>query len=291
VIKLICANGFSQTFKSENITKLIDRAIDWLATYGLQIVIALVVGFIVYRLLSIAIHRSVALISRDTFLTAEEAKQRAKTLGAVLDALARFAIFFITIVIILQSTTTWNVSALIAGAGVVGVAIGFGAQSLIKDFISGFFIIFENQFSVGDMVQLGNDTGIVEQLSLRTTKLKDVLGNVHIIPNSQINVVINQSRGWSRTIVDIGVPTSEDTAKVIDIIKGAVSGIAASDKWKDILLEDPEVTGIEAFKEDTMVFRVTAMTTAGVQDAVARDIRNGVKTALSNNKIGIAAKP
>ncbi|NCO65949.1 MAG: mechanosensitive ion channel family protein [Candidatus Aquicultor secundus] len=288
---LICASGFWQTVRSGNITTLIDKAIDWLTKYGLQIVAALVVGFIIYRLLSIAIRRSVALISKDTFLSAEEAKQRAKTLGSVLDALARFAVFFITIVVILQSTTSWNISALIAGAGVVGIAIGFGAQSLIKDFISGFFIIFENQFSVGDLVQIGNDKGTVEHLSLRTTRLRDFQGNVHIIPNSQINVVINQSRGWSRAIVDIGVPTVEDPTRVIDIIKDAVAGIASSGKWKDILQEDPRVTGIDDFKENTMVFRVTAVTTSNAQDAIARDIRNGVKTALSQNKIEIFVKP
>jgi len=173
----------------------------------------------------------------------------------------------------------------------VGIAIGFGAQSLIKDFISGFFIIFENQFSVGDLVQIGNDKGTVEHLSLRTTRLRDFQGNVHIIPNSQINVVINQSRGWSRAIVDIGVPTVEDPTRVIDIIKDAVAGIASSGKWKDILQEDPRVTGIDDFKENTMVFRVTAVTTSNAQDAIARDIRNGVKTALSQNKIEIFVKP
>ncbi len=289
--ELICASGLSQTLKTGAITSFADRVIDWLAKYGLQIVIAFVIGFIAYRLLSIAIHRSVALISRDTFLSAEEAKQRAKTLGVILDALARFTIFIITVVYILQDVFGKNVSALIAGLGIAGIAIGFGAQNLIKDFISGFFIIFENQFSVGDLVQIGNDRGTVEQLSLRTTRLRDFQGNVHIIPNSQINVVVNQSRGWSRAIVDIGVPTAEDHTRAITLIKETVASIASSSRWKDTLLEDPEVMGIEDFRENTMLFRITAMTASGAQDAIARDIRNGIKTALSGNNIEILAKP
>ncbi|MHB8842078.1 MAG: mechanosensitive ion channel family protein [Candidatus Aquicultor sp.] len=288
--KLICASGLSQTIKTGTITSFANRAIDWLSTHGWQVAVALLAGFIAYRLLSIAINHSVSLISRDTFLSAEEAKLRAKTLGAVLDALARFVIFFVTILVVLEIISV-PIGPILASAGIVGIAIGFGAQSLVKDFISGFFILFENQFSVGDLVQIGNDRGTVEHLSLRTTKLKDFQGNVHIIPNSQINVVINQSRGWSRAIVDIGVPTTEDHMRVMTLIKDTVASVASSGRWKDTLLEDPQVTGIEDFRENTMLFRITAMTASGAQDAIARDIRNGVKTALSGNNIEILTKP
>lgn len=290
MIEIIGASGLAQTVTAGKITSLVDNVVDWLAAYGWRVVAALLIGFIAYRLLSIAINHSVALISRDTFLSAEEAKLRAKTLGAVLDALARFVIFFVTVLVVLEIINV-PVGPILASAGIVGIAIGFGAQSMVKDFISGFFILFENQFSVGDVVQIGNDKGTVEHLSLRTTRLKDFQGNVHIIPNSQINVVVNQSRGWSRAVVDIGVPVAEDQTRAINIIKDAIAGLETSDTWKDILQEAPLVTGIDDFKENTMVFRVTVITAPGMQDAIAREMRNIVKTALSDNKIEINNRP
>lgn len=272
------------------VTEIFRPVVDWLSSHqALKIILIFILSIVIYRLVSITIRHTVELVSKDKFLSAEQAKQRAKTLGSVLDALARFVIFFIAALMILGRFT--DIGPLLAGAGVAGIAIGFGAQSLVKDFISGFFILFENQYSVGDVIQIGTSKGTVEDLDLRTTKLRDVQGRLHIIPNGEIKVVINQSRGWARAIVDIGVSNKEEPAHVTQIMEEELDKIAKSAKGKKILLEPPQVVGLEDFRDNAMVFRITAMTKPESQDEVAEQIRAGMKTRFAKENIEIIGKP
>ncbi len=260
-------------------------AIDWLSSHQTPAIIVIsILSIIIYRLIIIAIRHAVELVSKERFLSAEQAKLRAKTLGSVLEALARFIIFFIATLMILDVFRI-PIGPLLASAGIAGIAIGFGAQSLVKDFISGFFILFENQYSVGDVIQIGTSKGTVEDLDLRTTKLRDVQGQLHIIPNSEIKVVINQSRGWARAIVDIGVSNKEDPARVTQIMEDELAKIAKSVKVKEALLEPPQVVGLKDFRDNVMVFRITAMTKPGSQDEIADLIRAGMKTRFAKENI------
>ncbi len=260
-------------------------AIDWLSSHQTPAIIVIsILSIIIYRLIIIAIRHAVELVSKDRFLSAEQAKLRAKTLGSVLEALARFVIFFIATLMILDVFRI-PIGPLLASAGIAGIAIGFGAQSLVKDFISGFFILFENQYSVGDVIQIGTSKGTVEDLDLRTTKLRDAQGQLHIIPNSEIKVVINQSRGWARPIIDIGVSNKEDPARVTQIMEDELDKIAKSVKVKEALLEPPQVVGLKDFRDNVMVFRITAMTKPGSQDEIADLIRAGMKTRFAKENI------
>jgi small conductance mechanosensitive channel len=282
-------NTLFRFINRKKILDLVDRAGGWLADHALFILLILIGSIILYRLVSVAINHTVELISRDTFLPAEQAKQRAKTLGAVLDALTRFVIFFFAGLIILQNTGV-KITALIAGASVVGVAIGFGAQSLVRDFISGFFILFENQYGVGDTVQVGTSKGTVENLSLRTTQIRDFEGRLHTIPNGEIKLVINQSRGWTQMVVDIGTSYREDPVRVMQIMADETTRIAQSSEWRENIIQSPQVLGVEAFTDSAMVFRVTALTKPGLEDSLARQVRAAIKTRFSAEDIAFSDK-
>ncbi|MCL6471568.1 MAG: mechanosensitive ion channel family protein [Firmicutes bacterium] len=279
----------SQLLEDFNFTDAAGRIVQWVKTNGPEVIFILAISAIAYKLLSITIDRAIALISKDTFLTAEQAKQRAKTLGSVLKALARFVIAFIAILMIIDRFT--NIGPLLAGAGIAGVAIGFGAQSLVRDFISGFFILFENQYGVGDVVQIGSSKGTVEDLDLRTTRLRDIQGRLHIIPNGEVKLVINQSRGWARAIVDIGVSNQVDPNKVKQIMQEEMDILAGAAEWKEILFEPPQVSGIEEFRENAMIIRVSAVTKPGHQDSLAEQIRTSIKTRLARENIEVIGKP
>ncbi|HEY3374539.1 MAG TPA: mechanosensitive ion channel family protein [Candidatus Aquicultor sp.] len=269
----------------------LEQTVNWLRDNALIVILVLLASAIIYRLLSIAINRSVSLISKNPFISEDQAKQRALTLANVLDALAKFTIFFLAVLVILQSTTKVEITALLAGAGVLGVAVGLAAQSLIKDFLSGFFILFENQYSVGDLVQIGSDKGTVEQLSLRTTLLRDFQGSLHIIPNSQVTVVINHSRGWARAVVEFGVPTTQNPQRVLDTVCDEMTKLADDPTVKDVLQELPQVTGIEEFRDNAMVFRIAVRTASSEQDRVERLIRERIAARLTKEQIEVIGKP
>lgn len=279
----------SQLLEDFNFTDTTGEIAQWLKANGPEIIFILFGSAVVYKLLSLTIDRTIALISKDTFLTAEQAKQRARTLGSVLKALARFVIVFIAILMVIDRFT--NIGPLLAGAGIAGVAIGFGAQSLVRDFISGFFILFENQYGVGDIVQIGSSKGTVEDLDLRTTRLRDVQGRLHIIPNGEVKLVINQSRGWSRAIVDIGVSNQVDPNKVKQIMQEEMDILAKTAEWKNILIEPPQVSGIEDFRENAMIIRISAVTKPAHQDRLAEQIRTNIKTRLARENIEVIGKP
>ncbi len=270
-------------------TKTSKLVVNWLGNQAPEIILIFISSIIIYKLVSISIRHAVELVSKDRFLSAEQAKQRAKTLGSVLEALARFAIFFIAALMILRKFT--DINPILAGAGIAGLAVGLGAQSLVKDFISGFFILFENQYGVGDVIQIGTSNGTVEDLDLRTTKLRDFQGRLHIIPNGEIKLVINQSRGWARAIVDIGVSNKEDPVRVIQIMEEELGKIAKSVKGQEVLLEPPQVIGLEDFRDNVMVFRVIAMARPGSQDSIAKQIRISIKTRFERENIEIIGKP
>jgi len=280
---------FLQLIDGRDLPTVANRALDWLLAEGPVIIFTLIASLIIYRLVSLTIKHTIELISKDTVLSAEQAKQRAKTLGSVLDALAKFTIFFIAILVILQNIGV-QVAALIAGAGVLGVAVGFGAQSLVRDFISGFFILFENQFAVGDIVQIGSSKGAVEDLNLRTTLIRDFEGKLHTIPNGDIRLVINQSRGWIKSTIEFGVPLSEDPDKIKGVLQDEVGRIAQAPNLKGNLLNEPEVSGIEDFWSNAMIFKITITVKPGFQDNAAERIRTSVKKRFAEDGIELVGR-
>ena len=174
---------------------------------------------------------------------------------------------------------------LLASAGVAGLAIGFGAQSMVKDTLSGLFMILEDQYGVGDVVDAGTVVGTVEEVTLRITRLRDGDGVVWYIRNGEILRLGNRSQGWSVAVVDVQLAYTDDIARVTGVMTAAVADLAEQDEWSDVLMETPHVTGIEAMAQGLVTLRVTAQVRANERDGVQREIRSRLKAAFDANDV------
>ncbi len=205
--------------------------------------------------------------------------QRAETIGVVLRSVAAIFIWGTALFMVLSELGI-DLAPLIAGAGIVGLALGFGAQTLVRDFLSGVFMLFEDQFGVGDVVDAGFATGTVEGISLRTTRLRDVEGVVWHIPNGQIVRIGNKSQQWSRALLDIAVAFSTDVALATEVIQRAADELVDDPAFSSLLLGRAEVWGIEDFGPDQYVVRLVLKTKPLEQWKVARELRARIKTAF-----------
>ncbi|ANC79490.1 mechanosensitive ion channel family protein [Fictibacillus nanhaiensis] len=203
-------------------------------------------------------------------------ERRENTLFRLLDNVASYVIYFVAILTILTEFGV-DIKAILAGAGVVGLAIGFGAQSLVKDIITGFFIIFENQFSVGDTVRITNFEGTVEEIGLRTTKIKSWTGELHILPNSSITEVTNFSVHNSIAVVDLSIAYEEDIDKAQNIIQEVVKN--AKPNYPE-MVKEPEVLGVQMLGASEVVIRVTAEVLPMTHFKIARELRKTLKHEL-----------
>jgi moderate conductance mechanosensitive channel len=205
--------------------------------------------------------------------------QRAETIGAVLRSIITIVIWSIALLTILE-TLGINLAPLIAGAGIAGVALAIGAQSLVRDFLSGMFMLMEDQFGVGDVIDTGVATGTVEGVSLRTTRLRDIDGVVWHIPNGTILRVGNKSQQWSRAVVDVPVAFEADTGVATDVIQGVAAGIWHEPEYASVILAEPSVLGVESLAPGRVVIRVVVRTQPQQQWRVERELRVRIKAAL-----------
>ncbi len=213
--------------------------------------------------------------------------QRAETMGSLLKSIASiviFAIFGITAI----AELGYPVGPLLASAGVVGVALGFGAQSLVKDFLSGIFMIFEDQYGVGDSVDLGEAGGTVEAVGLRVTRLRDVEGTVWYVRNGEILRVGNQSQNWARTVLDIPVALDQDLVRVQQVLKSVAHDLWEDDDFKHQIIEEPEVWGVQDLTPNWITVRVVLKTAPLEQWAVAREMRQRIKYRFDHEGIELA---
>jgi len=206
----------------------------------------------------------------------ERRKQRAQTMGSVLNSIASGVILAIIIVMVLDQVGV-NIAPIIASAGIVGVALGFGAQNLVKDFLSGIFMILEDQYGVGDSVDLGEATGTVEAVGLRVTRVRDVDGTVWYVRNGEILRVGNQSQNWARTVLDITVAYESDLDQVQQLLEEEATAMYEDERYHDMIIEPPEVWGVERFDKDGAVVRLVLKTAPLQQWAVARTMRQRIK--------------
>lgn len=213
-------------------------------------------------------------------------RQRSATVGALLGSVSTFTIWGIAALMVLGEFGI-QLGPLLAGAGIVGVAVGFGAQNLVRDFLSGVFMLIEDQYGVGDVIDAGPATGTVEGLSLRTTRLRDVEGNVWHIPNGQIARVANKSQDWSRALLDIQVSYETGTERAAEVIGEVAQAMCQDPVWKADILAEPEVWGVEDLGPDGVTIRLVVMTKALSQWKVARELRLRVKQAFDAEGIDI----
>ena len=264
----------------------------------------LVVAWVANRLVRRAIGRMVASMSEDRGLAALRPPsalartgeipslrrvQRAETVGALLKSVASFGIWSLAGLMAL-GTLGLDLGPLIAGAGIVGVAVGFGSQNLVRDFISGIFMLMEDQYGVGDVVDAGPATGTVEGVGLRTTRLRDVSGTLWHIPNGEIRRVGNRSQGWARALVDVEVAYSTDLDAVTRTIERVAHELYVDEHWAPRLLEPPEVWGVEELGPDGIRVRLVAKTRPLEQWKVARELRARLKVAFDRAGIEVSAQ-
>ncbi|MGI9017828.1 MAG: mechanosensitive ion channel family protein [Euzebya sp.] len=212
--------------------------------------------------------------------------QRTETIAAVLGSIAVFIVYLIAVFVALAKVNI-EVGPLVAGAGVIGVALGFGAQSLVKDFLSGVFMILEDQYGVGDIIDAGEATGTVEGVTLRVTRLRDVEGTVWHIPNGEIRRVGNLSQLWSRSLLDIGVAYDTDLDHAGEVITRIATEMAQHPDWAESILEPAELWGVQQFGPSEVVLRLVIKTQAASQWKVNREFRARIKKAFDAEGIEI----
>jgi len=261
---------------------------DWLSQHGWKIlgiiVVAVVIYFLLRRLIPSILRRMVAARMRGQ--DEDEIKQRVDTLSRVLVGTGAVVIGIVVLLTILAEVGV-SIAPALAGMGVAGIAIGFGAQSLIKDFISGLFILVENQYSVGDVVQIAGITGIVEEINLRRTVLRDLDGIVHSVPNGEITVASNYTKEWSRVNLNISVGYGEDLDHVIEVVNRIGKEMAEDPDWGPLMLTPPQVLRVDAFEDSGIAIKILGDTKPIQQWAVMGELRKRIKKVFDEEGIEI----
>lgn len=234
---------------------------------------AWIVGMVVGRALSLMKARMAERIDDP------EAAKRALTLTRVFRYIATVVIWLITIVLVLSELGV-SIAPILGAAGVVGLAVGFGAQSLVKDFFTGFVLLLENQIRQGDVVQLGGHSGVVEHITLRFVQLRDYEGKVYFVPNGTIDTVINMSRGYANAVVDAGVGYGADVDQVMALMHEVAAKLRAEPEWAERIVGDFEMAGVEAWGDSAVTIRGRMRVQAGQQWTVKRELLRRFKRAF-----------
>jgi len=211
--------------------------------------------------------------------SSERSTQRTRTLGNVMSNVASIVIYTIGVGMALGEFDV-NLGPLIASAGIAGVALGFGAQSLVKDFLTGIFMLIEDQYGVGDLINVGEASGMVEVVNLRTTRIRDVNGTLWHVPNGEIRRVANQSQEWARTVLDIEVAYGTDLTEAMAVMKRVADEVWEEAPENATILEEPEIWGVEAFRESSVALRLVMKVEPAEQFATARLVRGRIKEAF-----------
>ena len=265
---------------------------DWSGFAGrsAKIALILVLAAIFLRLGSRVAGRSIrSLGARSPLRVATpRSEQRAETLAGVAVSMVRIVIWSVAVLLILEELGL-NLGPLIAGASIVGVAVGFGAQSLVKDFFSGFFILVEDQYAVGDVITIADTTGTVEEIDLRVTRIRAGDGTVWFVPNGEIRKVGNSAKEWARSIVDVIIPNRSDLGAATAAIAEEAAALAAEPAWSAAILEQPEILGVESMGADNVTLRVSTKITPAHRAAFAREMRSRISRRLQSD--GVEAEP
>jgi moderate conductance mechanosensitive channel len=252
---------------------------------GARVVGIWVLAWLAYRVVRLAAIRIEKAVDDgdDSVTTLRE--RRGKTISQLLRSMGRVVIY--AIALLLTFNVFIDIGPILAGAGILGLAVSFGSQSLVKDVISGFFILFENQFAIGDVIEAGGKSGVVEKMSMRVVVLRDLQGAMHIIPNGEIKVVSNLTRGWSRAVVDVGVGYEEDVDRALGVVRDEAASFSTDPEWATQLDGPVEVPGIESLGDSAIVIRSLIRTQPGSQWGAAREYRRRLKLRFDRENIEI----
>ena len=265
--------------------KYVEQTVDWVVASGPRVVLILVLMLIGVKLSGVVAGRIFAVLGRRRKMD-EEYKKRADTLSGVIGYLLSVTIIAVAVLMIMTELDI-KIGPILAAAGVLGLAVGFGAQHLVQDLISGFFILLDDQIRVGDVVQIADKGGLVEKLNLRMTVLRDLAGNVHYVRNGQIGVVTNMTKEYSRYVFDIGVAYREDVDEVVKVVRQVDEELRNDPELGKDILEPIEILGLDQFADSAVVIKARTKTKPIRQWAVGREFNRRLKKKFDELDIEI----
>jgi len=260
-----------------------EDSLDFLHHQLPRIVAIVILAFILARLLKV-VSRHLADLGDKQVLPSTVRAQQLRTLSSVIYSVGVFIIAFLAVMQILTQLNI-KVEPLLASAGIAGLAIGFGAQTLVKDFINGFFILVENQFDIGDTIKIAGVQGVVETMTLRRTVLRDSDGTLHIVPSSQITIVSNLTRDWTQLAMKISVTYKAGSDKVIQLLKEVAMEVANDPRFQDEIVSEPQVPGIDRISGDEVEYLLLVKTRPGQHFELSRELRRRIKSCFEKNGI------
>jgi small conductance mechanosensitive channel len=272
----------------ETLIKWSELILPWLLTHGLKIVIILVIAYVAKITLSRIIRRAVtlAVVSEDGIAAEEAEKKREETLIRIFNGALAVILITITLLMVLQEVGV-EIAPLLAGAGIIGLAFGFGGQYLIRDLISGLFLILENQYRIGDVVNINSTGGLVEDISLRMTTLRDLDGTVHHIPHGEITMVSNLSKSFARVNIDVGVSYSCDIEHVIKVVNRVGLELSEDFDFKDSIITPPKFLRVNEFADSAIIIKILGDTKPLKQWEISGEFRKRLKKAFDKEGIEI----
>jgi moderate conductance mechanosensitive channel len=268
----------------EKTPRLIDYLVSWLSTHGIRVLMILLGMWVLIIIAKTIGKRIIVITSDDDPTTDNERERRAKTLVQIFNLFVRTVVVVFGCISILKELG-FDIGPVLAGAGIIGLAVGFGSQSLVKDIVSGFFLIMENQIRVGDAVKIGDISGVVERITLRIVVLRDIEGVMHVIPNGEIKTLSNMSYGWSRAVINISIAYKEDVARVMQVLKDLAMILYSEEKYKGIIIEEPSILGVDSLGESGVNIKVLFKTAPLAQWDVGREFRLRLKNEF--DRLGI----
>jgi small conductance mechanosensitive channel len=271
-------------------TSLSEKGMDWIVTElpGLLIIIILffaalrVIRFSMKKMRRAFINRA----DRKDKIDSEEAEKRISTLTSIIHGVIKIILWVVFLMIVLQKFGI-NIAPILAGAGIVGLAVGFGAQELVRDFITGFFMILENHIRRGDVAIINGTGGLVEKIEFRTITLRDFSGTVHVFQNGKITTISNMTKDWSAMVFDIGVAYKENLEKVMDLMKQVGDQLKEDNEFSDKIIEPIEIFGVDAFGDSAITIKARLKTRPIQQWTVGREYRKRLKETFDEHNIEI----
>ena len=264
--------------------------LDWLVASGLRILVVALLAYLLVRAISSSTARLEAQVIAGSDPDRVELIKRARTLGRLVNNALTAVVMGVAGLMILRELNV-DIMPVLTGAGIVGLAVGFGAQTLVKDLISGFFLILDDNVRVGDVARINGTGGLVEAINLRTIVLRDHEGTVHVFPNGSITTLSNLTKDFAFAVVDVGFPYAEDTDRVVDVLRSVGGAVAANPSIRHNVLAPIEVQAVEGFGGGQMTVRVRLKTRPLMQWDVARELRRQIKKAFDAQGIQLAAAP
>jgi moderate conductance mechanosensitive channel len=247
----------------------------------------LVLAYLVLRLIDTALKRLRLILPSADMIGIARVEQRTETLRHIIRSVSK-VILMLVVALQIATELDFNIGPVLASAGIVGLAVGFGAQSLVKDVISGFFILFEDQFGIGDVVKIGDFCGVVERMNLRSTVLRNLEGQVYVVPNGNIQNVTVMTKEWARAVLDVVVPHKEDLGQVFRVLEAIGERMALD--WPDRVLDQPAILGVEKLDDSGVTIRCIVKTPPFRQADVLREWRRRVKDEFDRAGIVLAQR-